>query len=205
MISAEPPRTVDGDLGRILTIPNLLSGARIVGAALFWLLLFVDHDRIAAALVLAATGATDFLDGYLARRLGQVTTLGKILDPVADRIVLASGVIAITVYGAVPIWLGALVLAREAVVSIAVLVLAGVGAARIDVLRIGKAATFGLLVAFPLFLLGDGRASAATAVRDCAIAIVIPSLAASIVAALAYIPRSRQALRDGRESRGARS
>ncbi len=104
-------------------------------------------------------GVTDFLDGYLARRFHQVSTLGKVLDPVADRLVLVTGILAITVYGAVPAWLAGVVLGRELVVSLAVLALAAMGARRIDVLWVGKAGTFGLLCCFPLFLLGDQRAT----------------------------------------------
>ena len=72
-------------------------------------------------------GVTDFLDGYVARRLHQVSTLGKVLDPTADRLVLVTGVIAIAVYGAVPGWLAGVVLGRELLVSVAVLVLAALG------------------------------------------------------------------------------
>ena len=157
-----------------------------------WLLLGPD-ERIAATLVLMFVGVTDFLDGYLARRFNQVSTLGKVLDPVADRVVLVTGVLAIEVYGAVPAWLAAVVLGRELLVSAAVVVLAALGARRIDVLWVGKAGTFGLLCCFPLFLLGDERASGLVCSptspgwRSC------PALVFSFVAAAAYVPHARRA------------
>ena len=102
-------------------------------------------------------GVTDFLDGYVARRFGQVTTLGKVLDPTVDRLVLGTAVVLIVVVGAVPVWLASLVLAREALVTLLALVLAGLGARRIDVTFLGKAGTFGLMWCFPLFLWGTRR------------------------------------------------
>ena len=94
----------------------------------------------------------------MARRYHQVSTLGKILDPVADRVLVATAVITIIVHGAVPLWFGVATLAREVVVSVAVLVLASLGARRIDVLWVGKAGTFALMFSYPAFLLGDGTA-----------------------------------------------
>lgn len=191
---ASSPGTEDG-LDRVLTLPNVVSVARLGLAALFCWLLFGPGDRIAAAVVLAVAGATDFLDGYLARRFNQVSTLGKVLDPTADRIVLGAGVLAIAVYGAVPGWLAGLVLGREVVVSLAVLVLAALGAPRIDVLWVGKAGTFGLLACFPLFLLSDSSAGWAVALHDVTWVLFVPAIGLSLYAALCYVPVARRALR----------
>ena len=103
------------------------------------------------------------------------------LDPVADRLVLVTAVIAIAVYGAVPGWLAGLVLGRELLVSVAVLVLAALGAKRIDVLWVGKAGTFGLFCCFPLFLLGDEDASWAHVLTDVTWVAVVPALILSFV------------------------
>ncbi|MFZ0172496.1 MAG: CDP-alcohol phosphatidyltransferase family protein, partial [Acidimicrobiales bacterium] len=184
----------DSGLDRIWTVPNLLSVGRLALVGIFLWLLFGEHERIAATVVLMVTGTTDFLDGYVARRLHQVTTLGKVLDPTADRIVLGAGVIAIAAYGAVPWWLAGVVLGREVVVSAAVLALAAIGARRIDVLWVGKAGTFGLMGCFPLFLLGDSAARWARDVRDVTWVLLVPALAFSLTAALAYIPLARRAL-----------
>jgi cardiolipin synthase len=157
-------------------------------------LLFAWDERIAATVVLMVVGVTDFLDGYLARRFHQVSNLGKVLDPVADRVVLVTGVISIAVYGAVPGWLAGIVLGREVMVSVAVLVLAGLGAKRIDVLWVGKAGTFGLLCCFPLFLLGDEKATWARVLTDVTWVAVVPALVLSFLAAAAYVPLARRAL-----------
>ena len=103
----------------------------------------------------ASLGTTDFLDGYIARHFDQGSNLGKVLDPIADRLLFFVGVGGILVDGSVPTWFAVVVLVREAVVSVATLVLAAMGARRIDVTWYGKAGTFGLMVAFPLFLAAE--------------------------------------------------
>ncbi len=185
----------EGDLSRILTIPNGLSISRILLVGCYLALLFGPNRRVIATFVLAVGGITDFADGYLARRLHQVTTLGKMLDPIADRVLLAAAMSSMVVYGAIPIWLAASVLAREALVSSAVLVLASRGAPRIDVSRTGKAATFGLMVCFPLLLLGHGPGSWARAADVTAWVIAGPALLLSLIAALSYLPVARRAMR----------
>ena len=120
-----------------------------------WLLVQPDHrDWFEAAILLAALGSTDWVDGQLARRLDQVTTLGKVLDPIADRVLLATAVIGILAARAVPLPVAVIALAREGLVAVAAVGLALAGARRIDVTLIGKAGTFGLMGAFPLFLAG---------------------------------------------------
>ena len=188
----------EGALDRVLTLPNVISLARILLLVLFCWLLFGPDRRVPATVVLMVIGVTDFLDGYLARRFHQVSTLGKVLDPVADRLVLVTGILAITIYGAVPAWLAGVVLGRELVVSLAVLALAVVGARRIDVLWVGKAGTFGLLCCFPLFLLGDQRAAWARVLTDVTWVAVVPALILSFVAAAAYVPLARRALEERR-------
>lgn len=188
-------------LDRIWTVPNALSVARVVLLGVALGVLFGDHQRIGASVLLGVAGSTDFLDGYVARRTGQVSRLGKVLDPTVDRLVLTSTIIAMLVYGAVPVWIAATVLAREVFVSLAVIGLAAAGAQRFEVLWIGKAGTFGLLVAFPLFLIGDGPGALAHGLHDAAFVIALPALAASISAAVAYVPMGRRALIEGRRAR----
>ncbi len=106
----------DARVDRVLTLPNVVTVVRLAAVPVFLWLLFGVQERVAAAALLAVLGATDWIDGWLARRLGQVSTLGKVLDPVADRSCSVVGVSAIMVDGAVPLWLGAAVLAREALV-----------------------------------------------------------------------------------------
>jgi cardiolipin synthase len=189
-------------LDRSLTIPNGISVLRLVVVAIALVVLFRDRDRIVAAALLGFAGATDFLDGYVARRIGQVSKLGKVLDPTIDRMVLASSIIAILVYGALPWWIAAVVLAREVFISVVAIVIAAAGATRVDVLWIGKASTFGLLVAFPLFLLGDGPGGFAHALRVAAYVVVAPALVASLGSIVAYVPVARRALAAGRQAPG---
>ncbi len=191
----------DGGLDRVWTVPNLISFTRIVLLGVFCWLLFGPNERIAATVTLMFVGATDFLDGYLARRLHQVSTLGKVLDPLADRVVLVTAVLAIAIYGAVPPWLAAVVLGRELLVSVAVVVLAALRARRIDVLWVGKAGTFGLLCCFPLFLLGDEQATWAHVLTDITWVAVVPALILSFAAAAAYVPFARRALDERRPER----
>ena len=163
--------------------------------------LFPLHERVVAFFLLAVTGFTDFLDGYIARHQDQVTTIGKIIDPSVDRVVLITAAIAVVVFGAVPVWLAVVVLGREFIVSATVLVLAALGAARIDVNWFGKAGTFGLMCDLPLFVLAHGPGGWTHAVEVAAWVIVVPALAFSFYGAVLYVPAARRALAAGR--RGA--
>src|SRR5215510_9278223 len=112
---------------RVVTIPNVISVLRLACVPLFvWLL--ADDALVEAAALLAVLGATDWIDGWIARHFDQGSELGKVLDPVADRILLLTAGVALVVQGSVPLVVGILVLARELIVSVAVLVLAGMGA-----------------------------------------------------------------------------
>lgn len=179
---------------RIWTIPNVLSVLRFPGIALFCYLLLGPGERIAAAAVLAVTGSTDFFDGLIARRFNQVTSLGKVLDPTADRVVVTTSTIAILVYGAIPVWVGALVLTREALVSGMVLLLAALGAERMGVIWAGKAAAFGLMFCFPLFLATYGPGGFAHVIRDVTWVLLFPTLALSLYSMVAYVPVARRRL-----------
>jgi cardiolipin synthase len=148
-VSDVPTRVPAAGSWRVLTIPNVLSIARLCCIPIFLWLLFGRENRAAAAGLLGALGATDWVDGYVARHFGQVTELGKILDPVADRLLLLVGIVAITADGSVPLWFALAAITRELLVAAAALVLAALGARRIDVTWWGKAGTFGLLFAFP--------------------------------------------------------
>lgn len=185
-------------LDRILTVPNLITFLRLACIPLFVWLLFGAQRQTAAAILLAVLGATDWVDGYVARRFHQVSTFGKVLDPVADRVLVVTAVVTIMAHGAVPVWFGVATLAREVVVSAAVLLLASMGAARIDVLWVGKAGTFALMCAYPLFLVSDGSATWQTVIRVVAWGIGLVGLTLAWVAAASYVPVARRALTDGR-------
>jgi cardiolipin synthase (CMP-forming) len=191
----------DPGLDRIVTVPNGITVVRLACIPLFCWLLFGTSHQSAAAVLLAALGATDWIDGFVARRYHQVSTLGKVLDPVADRVLVVTAVISIVVYGAVPVWFGVATLAREVVVSGAVLLLASLGAARIDVLWVGKAGTFALMFAYPAFLLADGTAGWQAPIRVIAWVTGLIGLALAWVAAGSYVPVARRALAEGRRAR----
>ncbi|HXQ44730.1 MAG TPA: CDP-alcohol phosphatidyltransferase family protein [Acidimicrobiales bacterium] len=188
-------------LDRVLTVPNLITAVRLACVPLFLWLLFGAHRQTDSAVLLAVLGATDWVDGYVARRWHQVSTLGKVLDPVADRILVGTAVIAVIVHGAVPLWFGLATLAREVVVSAAVLLLAALGAERIDVLWVGKAGTFGLMFAYPTFLLAHGHAGWQTPITVVAWLAAVPALILAWIAAGSYVPVARRALARGRDGR----
>jgi cardiolipin synthase len=189
----------------VWTIPNAISLARLAGIPVFlWLLLSEDRP-LAAGILFAVLGATDWVDGYIARQFDQGSEIGKILDPVSDRIMLIAGAVGLLISGDVPIWVGVLVLAREALLSVVTLVLAAAGARRIDVQWVGKAGTLALMFALPLFVLVAELDP--SGVRDVIEVITwlftIGGLILSYYAAALYIPMARTALRDGRAAREA--
>jgi cardiolipin synthase (CMP-forming) len=190
-----------GGEDRILTLPNVITLVRLCTLPVFVYLLFGLDDRWAAGWVLFAIGSTDWLDGYLARRLGQVSNVGKILDPVADRLLFFVGVGSIIIDGSVPLWFAAAVLVREAAVAVGTISLAAMGASRIDVTWFGKAATFALMGAFPAFLVGASDHATADGFRVLAWVVGIPGLALAYWSALLYIPLGRRALAEGRSAR----
>jgi cardiolipin synthase len=192
---------------RVLTVPNVISVARLLCAPLLVWLLFGAEDRVAAFVVLAVLGGTDWVDGWIARHFDQGSDLGKVLDPVADRILLLTAALALTADGVVPLWVGVAVLVREALVSLATLALAAAGAARIDVKWAGKAGTFAVMFALPGFLLVDITAPGTW--RDVFDLLTwfatIGGLVLGYLAAASYVPASRDALRAGRSARAARA
>ena len=136
-----------------LTVPNLVSGMRILAIPYFWYVLIGERRVGLAATLIFLIGSTDWIDGYLARRLNQVSELGKLLDPLADRLMIASALVGGLVAGVLPGVIGWPLLVREVLVGIGTLVLAGRGLGKLEVRWLGKAATFGLYGAIPSFYL----------------------------------------------------
>jgi cardiolipin synthase len=187
---------------RILTIPNAISLVRLLCVPVFLWLLFPQENRLGAAALLAVLGATDWVDGYIARHYNQTSDLGKVLDPVADRVLLIVGVVAILVDGSAPVVPSVLSLVREGLVAVSVLVLAALGAARIDVTWYGKCATFLVMFAFPLFLVGGADAGAWSTLAEVAGWLaVIPGLILGYIALAQYVPLGLKALQEGRAAR----
>jgi cardiolipin synthase len=144
---------------RIWTIPNIISFIRLLGVPLFLYLLLGPHHDVSAVVVLAIGGTTDWVDGYVARRIGQVSRLGELLDPFADRLYILAALIGLTLRDVVPWWLTIALLLREAVLGVALLVLRRHGYGPPPVHYVGKTGTFVLLAAFPVMLLAKAAPS----------------------------------------------
>ncbi|MDQ1295626.1 MAG: hypothetical protein QG608_3511 [Actinomycetota bacterium] len=155
----------------MLTVPNLLSLLRLLLLPVFAVLLVREQDGAALA-VLVLSGATDYFDGMLARRWNQVSRVGQLLDPLADRLYILCTLITLAARGILGWWLVALLVGRDLVVSTTIPLLARRGYGPLPVHLLGKAATFSLLCAFPLLLLADGDSPAALVARPFAWAFV---------------------------------
>jgi cardiolipin synthase (CMP-forming) len=141
---------------RIWTVPNALSAVRLVLIPVFvWLVLVAQADGW-AVFVLAVSGITDYLDGYLARRLGQISRIGQILDPLVDRLTVAATLIVLALRDIIPWWLVGLLVARELVLVAIVPTLRRHGLVALPIHYLGKAATFVLFWGFPFLLVGAG-------------------------------------------------
>lgn len=139
---------------RVLTVPNLLSVLRLLGVPLFLWLLLGPHADGWALLVLALSGITDWADGVLARKLDQLSRLGALLDPLADRLYILATLVGLVLRQVIPWELAVVLVGRDVVLAGALAVLRRAGWGPPDVHYLGKAATFCLLYAFPLLLLG---------------------------------------------------
>ena len=140
---------------RVLTVPNVLSALRLLGVPLFLWLVMTERDGLAVA-VLMVSGFTDWLDGLIARRWNQMSRIGALLDPAADRLYILATLVGLTVRDIVPLWLTLLLVGRDVVLAGFLPVLRRHGYGPLPVHFLGKAATFNLLSGFPLLLLGGG-------------------------------------------------
>ncbi len=141
-------------IDRVFTLPNVLSALRLVGVPIFFWLILAHHDWW-ALLVLFLAGLTDYLDGKLARLLGQTSRLGAMLDPAADRLYILATIVALAIRSIIPWWLVGVLLARELFIACLGPILQRHRLPLPPVSFVGKAATFNLIYAFPLVLLGE--------------------------------------------------
>lgn len=189
---------------RVLTIPNVISAARLLCVPVFlWMLWEPNPARRGAAILLAVLGATDWVDGWIARHFDQGSELGKILDPTADRVLLVAAAVALLREGLAPgvvviLWL---VLAREVLIAVATVALGLAGARRIDVVWAGKAGTLALMFALPMFLIADAASSVRTVFDILGWGFAIGGIILGYFAAVKYVPAARAALRNGRTDR----
>ena len=188
-----------GEVDSLYTIPNLFTLLRLLCLPIFLYLLFGRDNPAAAAWLLGGLGATDWVDGYLARRLGQVSEFGKKFDPTVDRLLFIVALVAIIVADAAPIWFCVAVLVRELLVGVTIAVATVFfGMARFDVTFWGKLATFLLMFAIPGFMLGYSDFPGHTGFLVASWLVGIPGLVISWVTAVGYIPKIRAGIAAGR-------
>ena len=187
----------------VLTIPNAISLLRLLGVPVFvWLVIGLHADYWALGLLMIS-GVTDWADGFLARRLNQISTLGSILDPVADRLYILAVVVGLAWRDFVPWWMVAVLPLRDLLLWGLVPFLRARGYSALPVHYLGKAATFNLLYAFPLLLLGDGQSTAAAIARPIGWAFAWWGTALYWVAGILYAVQLARLL--SRPSAGSRS
>jgi cardiolipin synthase len=145
---------------RIATVPNALSVVRLFLVPVFLVFVLTGQD-IAALIVIVVSSATDYLDGIIARRFSQITKLGQLLDPAADRLFIFAAVIALAVREVVPWWVVIVIVGRDVVLAVVGLVLAQHGYGPLPVHHLGKVATFALFYALPILVLGQAFPAAA--------------------------------------------
>jgi len=131
----------------VVTIPNLLSFARILSIPVFVWLSAGEDTRLWGIALFAVVASTDWVDGYVARRTGRVSELGRILDPVADRLAIAAALLTFAIVGIFPFWAALLILLRDIAVLFGGAALLWGRDLRVDVRWIGKIATFSLMAA----------------------------------------------------------
>lgn len=143
----------DVDTQRILTVPNVISFVRLCMVPWFFWLLY-GSDYSIAAVVFALASATDFLDGQIARRTHSVSFVGKLLDPIVDTVLMASGILGACLIGRAPWWIFVIIFVREIFVVLGAAFLLRVKSIHIPVVYAGKIATTLLFVGFVSLLLG---------------------------------------------------
>ncbi|CAN5560118.1 CDP-alcohol phosphatidyltransferase family protein [soil metagenome] len=196
-VSADPHE----QLGRrnLLTVPNAFTLARLFCLPLFLYLLLGRDNRPAAAWLLGGLGTTDWVDGYLARRLDQTSEFGKVFDPTVDRVLFIVALTAITADDAAPRWFCVAALAREFIVGSTMAAATLVWhMQRFDVTWWGKTATFLLMFAVPGFVLGASDFPGHTGFQIASWILGIPGLLLSWATAASYVPRIRAGIAAGR-------
>jgi cardiolipin synthase (CMP-forming) len=181
---------------QIWTIPNALSVLRLFGVPVFLWLLLGPHADGWALLVLALSGFTDWADGVLARRLNQMSRFGALLDPLADRLYILASLLGLVLRHIIPWWLAVVIVGRDVVVGLALPRLRKAGYAPPEVHYLGKAATFCLLYAFPLLLVGNYHGTTADLARPIAWAFTIWGTALYLWSGVTYLLQIRELVRN---------
>jgi cardiolipin synthase len=180
---------------RVLTVPNALSVVRLLLVPGFLWLLLVEHANGWAVAVLMFSGFSDWADGKIARLANQSSKLGMLLDPAVDRIYMLTIPIAFGVNGIVPWWIVITLIARDAVLAATLPMLRSRGLSALPVTYIGKAATFALMSAFPLILLGQWDALWSRVILACGWAFLIWGLALYLWSGVLYLVQVAMVMR----------
>jgi cardiolipin synthase len=179
----------------VLTVPNLLSFSRLLGVPLFlWLLLGPHADGWALA-ILMVSGITDWADGVLARRLNQMSRLGALLDPAVDRLYILATLVGLVLRDVIPLWLAVLLIGRDLALACTLPALRRRGLTGLPVHYLGKAATFNLLYAFPLLLIGSHPGALGAVAKPIAWAFTIWGTGLYLWAAGLYLIQFRRVIR----------
>ena len=174
----------------VLTIPNALSFVRLLLVPVFlWLVLGPEHDEL-ALLVLVVSGITDYLDGKLARTLGQTTKIGAILDPVADRLYILAVVVGLGLRDIIPWWLAAILIGRDLILALTLPVYRRRGLPPPDVIYLGKAATFALMFALPILLAAQSDWAGAAIANAWGYALLVWGTVLYVWTAVIYIAKA---------------
>ena len=187
----------------VFTIPNAISALRLLGVPVFVWLVIGLHADVLALLLLMASGITDWADGFLARRLGQISTLGSILDPVADRLYILAVVVGLAWRDFVPWWMVVVLPLRDLLLWALVPFLRSRGYSALPVHYLGKAATFCLLYAFPLLFIARGHGTLSTIAEVLGWAFAVWGIGLYWCAGVIYALQVRRLLRESEPKRDA--
>lgn len=185
----------------LLTVPNAITLVRLACLPIFLWALFGKDSRLAAGIIIGCLGATDWVDGWVARRFHQTSPFGAIFDPTVDRLLFIVGLVALGADGAVHVAVAVLILAREIGVGLMMVVATAFGMDRFAVTHLGKWATFILMFAVPALTLADSGIALEPLFRLVGWALVVPGLVLSYVTAVQYVPKVQEHLRAGRKRR----
>ncbi|MEY2967414.1 MAG: CDP-diacylglycerol--glycerol-3-phosphate 3-phosphatidyltransferase [Actinomycetota bacterium] len=185
----------------LLTVPNAITLVRLLCLPVFLWALFGRDSRLAAGVIIGCLGATDWVDGWVARRFNQTSQFGALFDPTVDRLLFIVGLLALGLDGAVHIAVAVLILAREIGVGSMMVIATAFGMERFAVTYLGKWATFILMFAVPALTLSTSGIALEPLFRLVGWVLVVPGLALSWLTAVQYVPKVQEHLRAGRKRR----
>ena len=186
----------------VITVPNAITGIRLLLLPVFVVMLLRDDQRAGAALLLGVLGMTDWVDGWIARKFNQTSSFGMVFDPFVDRALFVVGTGSVLINGGVPFWFCAMILVREIFVGVMMIIGTSMGMKRFAVSVWGKRYTFLLMTSVPLLLLGSSTHFTADAAEVTGWVLGVPGIVMSYVVAIRYIPIVLLNVRVGRAERG---